>query len=317
MKINKNKIENKLGEIDIFICTSGFEDRSTFLSEFLNKNKVHDAVLFHLKDNYVQAEKNAQVIKNNLPQTIIKEYPRNNIIETFDIFYNFLEEKVTKNKKRRVVVDITTFTKEVILVLIKALSLDCFKNNFEVLIVYNPSENYPNWLSKGIRNIRSVFGYSGVYLPSKKLILIVLNGFETERTMSIIDCFEPNKLVLGKPSKKDSINIDLNEKADLKFCNVRDKYSSIIEDTFEFSCKDIASTKSTIKKIVDKYQDEYNIIISPLNNKISTLSVALLGIENENIQICYASANQYNITSYSEKSDYFLVYNLNDLLEQP
>lgn len=88
----------------------------------------------------------------------------------------------------------------------------------------------------------------------------------------------------------------------------------LIDEGFTFSCQDILETKQIILSIFQKYKDEYNIIIAPLNNKISTLGVAFAGLEQEEIQICYASANHYNIENYSEAFDYFYYYKLESLI---
>lgn len=66
-------------------------------------------------------------------------------------------------------------------------------------------------MTKSIRKIRSVIGYSGLHSPSKKVLLVILNGFEEERTEHIIDCFEPEKILFGRPHKEGSINSVLNE----------------------------------------------------------------------------------------------------------
>lgn len=315
MKINISEITNHLGEIDLFLCSSGFEKRSTLLGKTLDGKNIKEAYLFHLHNNYIQAEINSLEIKENITSIITITYPRHRAIETFDVFYHFFNKKQIFDKTPKVVIDITTFTREVLLVLIKVLSLEKFKDSFLVDFVYTPSESYPEWLSKGVRDIRSIFGYSGLHLPSKKLMLIVLNGFEVERTKEIIDSFEPNKILLGKPSESDSINKELGLAGSEKFELIKNQYHSIISEKFEFSCKDVLKTKNVLKELVGKYQEEFNIVISPLNNKISTIAVALLGIENENIQVCYASANQYNIKSYSKSSDYFFVFNFNNLLK--
>jgi hypothetical protein len=80
----------------------------------------------------------------------------------------------------------------------------------------------------------------------------------------------------------------------------------------EFSCKEIKSTIDFLESIYLKYQENYNIAVSPLNNKTSTLAVSISALKNENIQVCYASANQYNIAKQLTPSNYFLVYNLSD-----
>ena len=148
----------------------------------------------------------------------------------------------------------------------------------------------------------------------KGLLLIVLSGFEEERAEQIIESFEPNQLILGKPSVHNSINNELNKISEKKFGYLKNKYQSLLIDEFEFSCTDIVTTRTLIEQLINKHQFNSNIVIAPLNNKISTLGVTFACLKNDNIQICYASANQYNINSYSEASDYFIVFNFNQVL---
>ncbi|AZJ35257.1 hypothetical protein D6T69_06885 [Tenacibaculum singaporense] len=315
MKKNKIEIIDHLGNIDLFVCSSGFESRSSFLGSSLNSSKVKDSVVFHLDETYAIANKNIELIKENLKSLRTIIYPKNESILTFDIFYNFFLDYVDEDEKVNVVIDITTFTKEVLLIIFKVVSLQKFADTFIINLVYTPAESYPDWLTKGVREIRSVYGYSGLHYPSKELLLIILNGFENERTEEIINSFEPNGILLGRPTRIDSINDGLSVISDEKYNYINSRYESLILENFDFSCQDISKTKNLLSELVKKYSQDYNIVISPLNNKVSTLGVASLGIQNEDIQICYASANQYNINSYSKGCDYFLVFNFNDLLK--
>jgi len=202
-----------------------------------------------------------------------------------------------------------------LLILLKIFSLDEFQNKFQIQLIYTPAEKYSdNWLTKGVRDIRSIYGYSGLNHPSKRMLLIILAGFESERTLEIIESFEPSAILLGQPSPSESINLELSELGNSRFEKIRKKYSSKILDTFYFSCIDAEMTANILDEKIKKFSEEYNIVISPLNNKISTLGVASCGIKNDHIQICYASANQYNIHNYSEESDYFIVTNWNSLI---
>jgi hypothetical protein len=258
-------------------------------------------------------------IQEKLPGIRSVEYPKNNSLEAFDIFYNELQDfNASKGgQPMKVVLDISTFTREVLLILIKVLSLKRF-SNLTIKVVYTPNESYSNdgqinWMTKGIREIRSIIGYSGLHSPSKKLLLLILNGFEEERTEQIIESFEPERIVLGKPNANDSINSLLNGIACSKFEHIKAKYINIVNQEFEFSCTDINFTISELTRVIEENSD-YNIVISPLNNKVSTVAAAVVALRNEDIQICYASANQYNIDVKTKASDYFLVYNLNELL---
>ncbi|KQB99851.1 hypothetical protein [Pedobacter sp. Hv1] len=321
MRIEKENIVTYLGVIDLYLCSSGFESRSTYLGINLDKTQVKEAVIFHIEDTYKVSEDNLEEVKKNLPFLSRIDYPKNSPLETYDKFYQlFLKFSDTVSKdKYKVVIDMTTFTREVLLILIRLLSAELFLKYLEVIFVYTPAESYSDkdqniWLTKGIRDIRSVLGFSGMQLPSKELLLILLSGFEEERADEIINSFEPNKLILGKASSKDSINEQLSQIANEKYKHLANNNSSILLDQFEFSCTNIKETQDQITSLYAKYGQQYNIVISPLNNKISTMGVAIAALKNDDIQICYASANQYNINAYSEGSNYFLTYNLQELI---
>lgn len=318
MKIKKENINEHIKKADLLICSSGFEDRSVSLPLALQKNTINNAIIFHIDENYTKAIDNYNKIKDSLDFLLKIEFPKNNSLETFDIIYYTISSFFQDNqgiKKIDIVVDVTTFTREVLLILLKVLSFERFIDKSNIRLIYTPAESYPcEWLTKGVREIRSIFGYSGMISPSKKLLLIVLNGFETERTEEVIKSFEANKILLGKPSKVESINDELNEISNQKFELVKTKYHSSSIEEFEFSCLDIEKTISELERLIAIYDEDFNIIISPLNNKISTLACAFVAIKNENIQICYASANQYNIHSYSKESNYFLEFKLNDFI---
>lgn len=319
MRIEEKDIIGSLGTIDLFICSSGFEERSTKLALSLDSDMIANSMIFHLDDTYNVSFLNLNKIQQKIQNLKIVEYPKNNSLKTFDLFYAVFKEfnEEIGNKKIKVVIDISTFTREILLILMKVITIERF-SNFEKIIVYTPNESYSNdetnfWMTKGIREIRSIIGYSGLHSPSKKLLLLILNGFEEERTENIIECFEPAKLVIGKPDIAGSINLNLNAIACSKFEEVKLKHQNLIVQEFDFSCTDIQITILALNKIIEENED-YNIVISPLNNKISTIATAIVGLKNDDIQICYASANQYNIDSKAIASNYFLMYNLNVFL---
>ncbi|UOE49157.1 hypothetical protein MTO98_32705 [Mucilaginibacter sp. SMC90] len=322
MKVEKELIATTLGNIDLFLCSSGFEGRSAFLGTMLNASSIKKSIIFHIEDTYKVSEDNLASVKANLPELITVIYPKNAPLAVYDRFYHLfkeLNELKDGDTKIKVVIDITTFTREVLLILLKLLSFELFIKAFDVNFVYTPAESYSNndedlWLTKGVREIRSVLGYAGLHSPSKDLLLILLSGFEEERAEEIINSFEPHQLILGRASRQDSINSDLSGIANKKYAELRLHNESILLDEFEFSCTNIIETKNQIDLLLAMHGDKYNVVISPLNNKISTLGVAIAGLKNESIQVCYASANQYNINAYSKASDYFLVYNFEELI---
>jgi hypothetical protein len=323
MKVKNVDIENHLGKIDLLFISSGFEERSKSLSFKLNKTKIVNTVLFHLEDNYTLAVNNKEEMVSKFNIENIIEYPKNDSFSTFYLFYEKIDAllgTISKKGRLKVVLDVTAFSREILLVLLKVLSGPTFIKKLDITFVHTPVENYSEgdgfWLTKGVREIRSIFGYSGSMTPSKKLLLVVFNGFEEERTEIIVESFEPNALILANPSKSGSINPELKSFGDLKYRNIKSKFNNILIEEKEFSCIEIDATIKLLDEIYQEYNEKYNIAISPLNNKISTIAIALASILNETFQVCYASANQYNINKQLTPCDYFLVYNLSDYFKK-
>lgn len=310
MRITLNDLNKTIKDFDLFICSAGFEQRSTMVAQHINITNIKNKAVFHILNSYQLSEDNLKKIQS-LGNFDVIEYPKNEPIQTYDIIKEYLSS-IQTNLKSRVLLDITTFTREVLLIILKIFNDEAMKREYTLHFIYTPAGAYETstnldekWLTKGVRDIRSIFGYSGLHTPSKKLMLIILAGIEDERVETIIENFEPAALLLGKPNKTSSNHALLDQKSDITNERLKNKYPSFLGD-FEFSCSDISETKDAIKNLCERYEDEYNITIAPLNNKISTLGVALACLEKDNIQICYASANQYNINTYSQPNDYFI-----------
>jgi hypothetical protein len=54
--------------------------------------------------------------------------------------------------------------------------------------------------------------------------------------------------------------------------------------------------------------DNYNIVVCPMNTKISTIGVGLAALQNNKIQIAYARAIEYNEAGYSTPSDMTTIF---------
>ena len=72
--------------------------------------------------------------------------------------------------------------------------------------------------------------------------------------------------------------------------------------------------KSAILEQAKKYND-YNVIVSPMNNKISTVSCALAAYDNENIQLAVAIPMVYNSEMYSTPGDYCYLIEIPEFLK--
>ncbi len=304
--------------VDVFICCASFESRCKSISMNLNVSSVGSAVIFVNQDYAHLASRNVR----DLEQVFVGkhttvELDTTNPLLTADRISSSLARFTGAKSDARIVIDITSFTRESLLILFKYL-FDRQGRGYSVEFLYANAKEYSigdvskdKWLSKGNREVRSVIGYPGVLVPSRQCHLIVLVGFEDQRALSLINECEPARISLGigdelewATAPHQCINVD----------RMRRLTSAVgVVHEFKFSGYDARGTKQTVEKIVDGATG-YNTVIAPMNTKISTLGAAMVALVNESVQVCYAQANIYNARNYSEPGMYFFHLSMAELM---
>ncbi|MGA2668819.1 MAG: hypothetical protein ABSF32_07865 [Ignavibacteria bacterium] len=308
------EISEKLNKIDVFICSASFERRCLLIPREISKIPIGRILLCHNKNHINDNGDNKNQIYNMFrSEKHILEFfsydPVHNAIE----FITYLN-KTKSQFPQTFVIDITTFTHETLLILYYFLKLILTEKDKLIALYldvdeYSINEKKPEdkWLSKGIGEIRSVLGYPGVFSPAKKNHLIILFGFESERTKKLIETYESNVVSLAFGPE------ELSTQKQHYYIN-SERHQELLKnypesDQFKISLIDPIQAKKEIQNQIEKYND-YNTLIAPMNNKISTLGAALVAYENKNVQLCYVTANQYNINGYSEPGNNCYLFNL-------
>lgn len=228
---------------------------------------------------------------------------------------NAIAEVIEYKKNANFLIDITTFTRQTLLILIRLLR-NILNSENKIDFVYSPAKEYSvglpeqdKWLTKGILEVNSVFGFSGIIRPSKPYHLVILMGYEVERASSLIDEYEPDKISIGFSAKDENINIEHYNLNLERVEALRKEFPGA--ESFEFACLDIEAGKLDILNHVDKYQG-FNTVISPMNNKLSTISAGLVAFEREEVQLAIAIPALYNTENYSIPSDCFYKFNISN-----
>ncbi len=296
---------------DMLICSASFEERCLAVASSINKDAT-DVALVCRYNGYAQLseDNNNRLVDILGDKAVTVPLDKDKPLSIYDTLHDVISEK----KPQSILFDISTFTRETILIALVLFKQDAFKD-IDVSICYVPADRYSAseddginviWLSKGVSEIRTILGYAGSYTSLKKTLLIVLVGFEKERAEILINRFEADKLYLGCVPPQESHNVALSEINRANF----DRLVSIVGgcNTFEFSCRYLDRTYSALKEIIESNKEEYNIIISPMNNKLSTLAVANVAFDYPETQVCYASTNQYNTEAYSSPADKVILF---------
>lgn len=311
IEIIPTNLEKKQFSETLFVCMS-FENKrwKAYLEEYsLNYKEI---IIFYNKEfqNIYLEEINSY---SNIENIKLVDTSISDSIYTADKYV----ENITEFKNKTIDIDCSTFTHEHLLIFLKVVNV--ISETVKINIIYTSVNNYLigndlGWLSKGVKDIRNILGYSGNFLPSKPLHLIILVGLENERIQKIIEEYEPNKITIGKCTQESSLSDEIQELNKLHHERVDEFIKSVLfnlddSSAFEFSCDTPEESYKKLNEIVE-HNNEYNNVIVAANSKISTLGVAKLGLLNEDIQICYAQPIEYNISSYTDGCKDFKFYEI-------
>jgi hypothetical protein len=302
-----NELSREISDkFDIFICSSSFEERCLSICSTISYSKLAKSFIVFNKEYEVFSKNNL----NRQKKIISSEY---SLVETScknplfsaDSMRESIVEYIIEKRRKSILLDITTFTHETLLILLKLLITFC--PSTKITCVYTSAKEYcagedisKKWLSSGIEEVRAVLGYSGNFMPSKKTHLFVIVGYEYERAIAMINILEPNFLSLGY-GKSENATVEKDKEANSHYYHLVMEMSPSYPNVnkFEISCNDPYKTYDILGKYIKEYRDE-NIFIAPMNNKISTIGAGLFALKNETVQLCYGPALTYNIKNYSK-----------------
>ena len=301
-------VSHEIGDtVDVFVCSSSFEDRCLSIPLQVNQRAIQRAVILENTD-IREVGQNAEQLRSHFGVVgQLVEVNTSQPIPAADAMYHCLSELIVRDRLERVAVDITTFTHEQLLMLLGILRrLGCST----VLCLYSGAAAYmtskPQWLSEGIAETRSVLGFSGDLGIRTGSKLVMLVGFEWERARRVIDAYDPTRLALGLGRRVDAIEDEYYRTNEKFFRRLMKYYPDA--SSFEFSCNDAMATAEIIAKQCK--DDELTPVVAPLNTKISTVGAALAAFGDPRIQLCYAQAAVYNCVSYSRPGEFFRAFQI-------
>jgi hypothetical protein len=323
-KFSLDELFGKLPSKFIFVCFASFEKRSTVIANKIDSNQAESVFVFR-NIGTEQNEDHSKLIKSNFASSKVCEM-------LIDIQYpisvshscNELIDRIKSDTIQHlpVVIDITTFTHECLLLLLRHMQ-DKLLCDREIYCLYANARDYCEgasldeiWLSKGCKDVRNVIGYPGLFLPNRKTCLILLTGFEVERATRLIKLVDPEKLLLG-------IGISpTHENNAVAMSYFQERFNEWISgcktmqncETFSFSCTDVGETIRVLQNLTES-SDEYNYIIVPLNTKVSTIAVAAVAFTNQEIQVCYGIPEVYNTDNYSTPGESVRIISLHEIAQ--
>ena len=292
---------------NLVITFASFEDRCLSASAVLIDQKFDSAIVFFIEEFISHSKDNRSNLLSYFGDkgrdiSLSHSDPRG----TADSIFGALTPNFSNHQN--ILVDISTFTRESLLILLKALNQHKQPHQ-KLQLIYTCAKDTSPDLSYDLVELRSVMGYMGEMKPAKPLHLIIMLGFEYERAQQVIEAYEPDYISIGYGASEESISSGLHE-LNIKF---KEKlisiYTNHVINQFNHSLVDPFKTRNKLSKIVDS-KSACNTVIAPLNNKISTVGAGLLAIKRPEVQVCYTQMGGYNTANYSSASDRCYVIDL-------
>jgi len=284
---------------DIFICCASFEERCLGTPRMFNNYQYNHGYVF--VDDKPSARREGylseicQIATTSGPYEIIS-YSENDPANSIAAFDKQLHQLNLNPKNSVITLDITTFNKRHLLMLLKHLDEHGFWNSLRVL--YTEPSDYVTDLylpmSTGIKQINPVPGFVNTQPLNKPTLLLIFLGYEGDRAMSLFNNLDPNEtiLIVPKPAfheewegRTEHMNRDLvtllgDEK--IKYANSRDSLS-------------VAATLSQILGGEEHNLQDWSCCISPLGTKPQVLGLYLFWREHPmQFSILYAQPLKHN-----------------------
>jgi len=277
---------------ELFITCASFEDRTTaVVSKFPKEYKISNSFVFKYdeKNRTNLREQNFEILKSILLKHSEKLCPL--ICDHYDPldgiykFQDLCKSRGIVFNDKNITVDISTFTKQYLLVLFKFIEKQ--KPKSLRLFYAEPKDYAVKWgkpLSYGLIDIVSVPTYGGHFYTEKENLLILQLGYEGDRAYGIWERIAPHKTIvlIGKPSFRDSWEgrvEKFNEKLISRLPNDSISYTPTL-DPFQVS--------KNLDNLITQYSERFNISISPLGPKPQVVGCYLSVRKYPDVQVIYA-----------------------------
>ena len=295
------------------IARLSFEERSVVLGEHLAPNILSDFLAFISHERSALAERNVAAVRAKVKKFRDVELEVVNPMETGRRLATNIRDAIRRDGLDETLIDVTSFRREELLMLLAILRSSGLGPDCKGMLAYVPASGMGDKLSEEVVGLRSVIGFAGDIKPSLKTRLVLMMGFETHRARSIIDDYEPDEVLIGVGRLADSMSPELHSK-NLTFSEEVKRLSANVVGNFEFSPRDpLQVVRDLDAAIVDR--TDANIVIAPLNTKLSTLGAGLYALNHPEIQVCYAPVRRYVEENYSTAARQVYLLPLSELLQ--
>lgn len=277
--------------IKLFISMIGLEERVLGFYQMENRPMIDEHLFFINKefenDHRVITYKTQ--IKDLMKESQLNILPASysNSLELVKQFNQYISKKEIDINQTEIHLDISTFNRQNLLTILFLLRK---KYGIKNLICYYTVPQDTNiYISKFAQSASTIPFFDGMQSIDKNKLLVLLAGFEFDRAMYLYEKIEPSRTVIAIGDEPtDQRFYEINRK-------VVDKLKNNIQDCEEIkvSANNPFKAKDDLEKIINEYDNEYNIIMAPMNTKLQVLGLYLSWENFPEIQVVYSCPEKF------------------------
>lgn len=277
-------------KIDYLVMVSSWEERSILgCTEILQNHDVENAILFNYKEYYEPTANNRselfKLFKNNNVKSKEIELSFYDPSGTWKILFKSIKKLRVGAKK--ILIDISTMPRDAIWTIIDLMKF----NGAELSIVYHTPDTYSTkWLSRDHKKPQIVYKMGGITQIGKPTNLLIISGFDIERIVQIINCYEPQHVLMGVQEGRQFDNQSLNAE------RVRERFQTYRDFTiFPIDAYKEDHGLNAIETAILPYIEDSNIILNSLGPKMSALALYKIHEKYKHTSLAYTPSGQYNL----------------------
>lgn len=277
----------------ILILHPSWEERSFLSLEVLIDSKqINIVYLIEKQDslNKKETENSLANIKEICQKHNIVIYSMDLSSELYSTFETIEKSIETIDPNDEITIDITTMSRNIIWSLLFFIRQRFVKTH---IIYHLPNDYSDDWISREPSKPRLLFKHSGIINLELKNCLVVITGFDTDRTKQLVRYYDPQKIVLLVQTGG-RFNNDIRNKGDIhkQMCEELG-YTNIEILGIDAYSPDLGY--SIIKQVIDTHTNDYNMIFASLGPKLSAVSIYKAYMYYPEIALSYVPCNEYNI----------------------
>jgi len=288
---------NEYGPDDLFICCASFEDRCLSSTSKMGVDyRTNFAIIFVIEESLYkqQVDTNMYKLQSELGKrtskgTFVISCQKENPIDGINQLKNIWNRCKPRNAEEPfTTIDISGFTKIYLLELLYYLVIEL---NLGIPRLLHTTQTYlPTKLTRGIEQISTIPNFFGSISWEKQTLLVLLLGFEPERSLAVWKHFNPVKTVALITNPPRYGNLDYLKYAQENNSKLLSQPSTEVRNV---PADNPYATKNLLEAIYNEARGSFNTVIGPFGTKPQVVGVFLFWLEHSKAQVVYSFPTKY------------------------